>query len=68
MDVLAQRGDLSSSELATEMGYTKVAAGLARAVKELMQKEKSSIWSRIRNAPGIKSCVLLKEEKRTRDE
>lgn len=40
MDVLAQNGDLSSSELATEMGYTKVTAGLARAVKELMAEGK----------------------------
>lgn len=40
MDVLAQSGDLSSSELAAEMGYTKVTAGLARAVKELMAEGK----------------------------
>jgi len=33
---LEQNGDLSSSELAAELGYTKVTAALAKAVKELM--------------------------------
>lgn len=33
---LEQNGDLSSSELAAELGYTKVTAALAKAIKELM--------------------------------
>ena len=37
---LAQKGNLSSSELASEMGYTKVTSALSKAIKELMEESK----------------------------
>ena len=37
---LAQKGNLSSSELTSEMGYTKVTSALSKAIKELMEESK----------------------------
>lgn len=35
---LEQKGNLSSSELASEMGYTKVTSTMSKAIKELMEE------------------------------
>ena len=37
---LAQKGNLSYSKLASEMGYTKVTSALSKAIKELMEESK----------------------------
>lgn len=58
LDTLKQSGNLSSTELATAMGYTKVTAAVSKAIKELMADGKV-VYSDLENIRSRNQKICL---------
>ena len=58
LDTLKQSGHLSSTELATTMGYTKVTAAVSKAIKELMADGKV-VYSDLENIRSRNQKICL---------
>lgn len=64
LETLEREGDLSTSELAVKMGYSKLTDTISRAAKELM-KEKKVEYSEPekKNSKNQKLCLMKKENR-----
>ncbi|MCD8133549.1 MAG: putative DNA binding domain-containing protein [Clostridiales bacterium] len=62
---LEQKGNLSSSELASELGYTKVTSTLSKAIKELMAEGKIKyLDSEKLHSRNQKVCLIKKNSEK----